>query len=228
MPDESLDLRWMPAGAEPATTVLVLPGGGYMVHADHEAEPVAAWLNGLGYHAAVLRYRVAPHRHPAPLDDARAALRELRTRPEVGRLGVLGFSAGGHLAGCCCTLDDCCERPDFGVLCYPVVTFVGPDAHTGSRLHLLGEDATPTDHERWSVQNRVDADTPPLFLWHTAADEPVPPTNTLRLATALAEHGVPFEAHIFERGRHGLGLVADEPAEVAAWTDACAAWLRRR
>ena len=148
-------------------------------------------------------------------------------------LGVLGFSAGGHLAGCCCTMLD--PPPDFGVLCYPVVAMTGEHHHAGSRHHLLGPDATDANAATLNLHDRVTPTTPPMFLWHTAADEPVPATNTLLLAAALAKHHIPFEAHVYERGRHGLGLVdatgptaTDQPPEVAAWKDACAAWLTRR
>jgi acetyl esterase/lipase len=219
--------------ARPA--VLVLPGGGYVRQADHEAEPVAEWLAALNLHAVVLRYRLAPHRHPAPLDDARAALRRLRAG-ELGvavdphAVGVLGFSAGGHLAATLSTVGDddgatgASARPDFAILCYPVISFE-EDTHEGSVEALLGPGATPEARRALSADRLVTAATPPTFLWHTADDEAVPVTNALRYATALYRAGVPASLHVYPHGRHGLGLAPGEPG-AQRWTAECAAWLR--
>ncbi len=244
----ALDWTLHPAGDDVAPTVLVLPGGAYARLAPHEGEPVAEWLNGLGIHAAVLRYTTGYQTWPRPLQDARAALRALRTGTadlpvDRRRVGVLGFSAGGHLAGLLAT--DSPEargadpstfagRPDAAILAYPVTdlreTMLGrlPNLHTTSAENLLGEDAAEELRADLSVPTRV---TPPeeeampdLFLWTTSDDAGVPPLHALSLMTSLAVAGVPFEAHVFRSGRHGLGLAAEEP-EVAQWTGLAERWL---
>src|SRR6478609_6538830 len=183
------------AGARPA--ILVLPGGGYARQADHEAEPVAEWLASLGIHAFVLRYRVSPDRHPAPLEDAKEAMLYIRSGPhglavDHERVGVLGFSAGGHLAATLSTaaatgnrdLDVDAAVPDLSVLCYPVVSLVR-DMHQGSVDNLLGE-LPPSDLlAALSAELNVTARTPPAFLWHTADDDAVPVGNSLDYAKAL-------------------------------------------
>jgi acetyl esterase/lipase len=153
------------------------------------------------------------------------------------RVGVLGFSAGGHLASTLAThwelgrpassdpLEWESSRPDAQILCYPVITF-GPHRHEGSMVALLGEDPPAYRRELLSNELQVKADTPPAFIWHTADDEAVPVENSLLFAGALRARGVPFELHIFPHGRHGLGLAEDDAA-VGAWTGLCAAWLRR-
>ncbi len=216
-------LRSTAPGRRPA--VLVLPGGGYRRTAAHEAEPVGAWLAGLGLHAVVLHYRVAPHRHPAPLDDARRALDWLRGGghgPDVdpGRVGVLGFSAGGHLAA---TLANQSSPPDLSILAYPVISLVD-EPHEGSVDALLGPGASPERRAAHSADRTVSAATPPAFVWHTADDAAVPVGHSLRYAAALAAAGVPVELHVFPRGPHGVGLATDRPA-LAGWTDLCERWL---
>ncbi len=232
MPDASehgLDLAVVPsslAGRRPAA--LVLPGGGYVRHADHEGGPVADWLAGLGLHAFVLRYRVDPHRHPAPLDDARRALAWIRRGAhglavDPHRVGVVGFSAGGHLAASLANDD---RPPDLTVLAYPVISFVDAP-HEGSVAALLGPDADAAGRAEHSADRHVSPRTPPAFVWHTADDASVPVGHALRYASALADAGVPVELHVFPSGRHGLGLAPDLP-DVARWTDLCEAWLRSR
>lgn len=218
-------------GLGPGPAVVVCPGGGYRRHAAHEGEPVARWLNGLGIAAFVLEYRVAPHRHPAPLEDALEAIRLVRARADewrvdAARVGILGFSAGGHVAASAGTLAGETGRPDLMVLCYPVITF-REHHHQGSMLNLLGEDPSEASRLALSLETRVTAQTPPTFLWHTAEDASVPVQNSLLFAEALAWQGVPFELHVFPRGRHGLGLATEEPL-VSSWTGLCAAWLRSR
>jgi len=231
----------LPGAARAA--VVVCPGGGYGRRAPHEGEPVARWLNGLGIAAFVLDYRVAPHRHPGPLEDAQRAIRTVRAgaerwRVDPARVGILGFSAGGHLAATAATrfdegdpaapdpLDRPSARPDLAVLCYPVVTF-GAHRHEGSMTNLLGADPPAEARAALSAERQVGARTPPTFLWHTAEDAAVPVQNSLLQAGALAEQGIPFELHVFPRGRHGLGLAADDPV-VGAWPGLCAAWLREQ
>ncbi len=224
----------------PAPAIVVCPGGGYAMRAAHEAEPIARWLNTLGIAACVLDYRVAPHQHPAPLSDAQRAIRLVRShaadwRINPAQVGMLGFSAGGHLVATAGThfdngvskATDAVERqgcrPDLLVLCYPVISF-GPQGHHGSMVNLLGADPPADLRADLSNETRVTADTPPTFLWHTADDEGVPVANSLLFAQALASHGVHFELHVFAQGRHGLGLALEDP-RVGAWTGLCARWL---
>ncbi|WP_425862864.1 alpha/beta hydrolase [Arthrobacter sp. TWP1-1] len=220
---------------------LVLPGGGYHRQADHEGAPVARWLNSLGLNAVVLFYAVAPEYpgkalHPAPLNDAQETLRWLRSGEsglaiDVTRIGVLGFSAGGHLAATLSTGAGGAtnaDRPDLAILAYPVISLVS-HCHQGSVDALLGPDAAWELRRALSAELALDAATPPTFLWHTADDGAVPVANSLDYAAALARHDVSFELHIFPQGRHGLGLAVDDgeagrhPA--AEWTNRCEAWL---
>ncbi|OXM85306.1 alpha/beta hydrolase [Paenibacillus rigui] len=229
--------------SEPAAAVIVCPGGGYVRRANHEGEPVALWLNSLGISAFVVHYRVAPYKHPNPLMDAQRAIRTVRNQArqwnvDPGRVGILGFSAGGHLASSAGVhfdqgrpdAEDPIERessrPDLLVLCYPVISF-GPDAHKGSQVNLLGEEADTSLLELMSTERQVTEETPPAFLWHTADDASVPVENSILFASALSRNKVPFELHVFESGRHGLGLAEDLP-EVRAWTDVCANWLKKQ
>ncbi len=221
--------------------VIVLPGGGYVGHADYEGEPVARWLNSIGYCAFVLNYRVAPYRHPWPLADVQRAVRCVRHQHErwgvePDRIGVLGFSAGGHLAGCAGILrlkayealdetDAVDPRPDFMVLCYPVISF-GPYRHDGSMRNLLGDDPDPDLRRILSLETSVDSHSAPAFLWHTANDDLVPVQNSLLLADALARSSVPCELHVFPDGAHGAAMAADR-ADLRVWTTLCEAWLQR-
>nr|QNG42784.1 Est-824 [synthetic construct] len=215
----------------PRPTVLVLPGGGYHHHGEHEGQPIAEWLTGLGLHAVVLRYPVAPQRHPAPVQAAEAAVRWIRTGDhhlEVDRtsVGVVGFSAGGHLAATLCTTAEPPDRPDFAVLGYPVTSF-HHDAHEGAVESLLGPQAPADERRRLSAEEHVHPSVPPTFLWHTADDASVPVAHSLRYTDSLARAGVDVELHVYPHGRHGLGLAIGEPV-VGAWTEACVAWLRSR
>ncbi len=225
--------------------IVVCPGGGYMNLASHEAEPVAHWLTSLGVTAFLLRYRVAPHaRHPAMLADAQRAVRTVRAHTQrwhvdPQRIGILGFSAGGHLASTAATLFDAGDqnavdpverassRPDVAILIYPVITLEEPFAHAGSRTNLLGETPEPHLVRGLSSHLQVSPATPPTFLVHGAEDASVPCENSLLMALALRQAGVPFELHIYERGAHGFGLQATAPG-VSPWTERCAEWLRVR
>ncbi|MFL0711573.1 MAG: alpha/beta hydrolase [Microcella pacifica] len=214
--------------------IIVLPGGGYGHHADHEGEPVAQWLRSLGLTASVLHYPVLT-RHPGPIDAVRARVAELRA-DGVERLGILGFSAGGHLAGHAAmsrpgALSATRSLVDAAILCYPVVSMQLP-THAGSRHNLIGQWAAPWTRCALSVDRMVTRDAPPTFLWHTAEDAAVPVEHTYRLAAALAAHAVPHEVHVYPHGRHGLGLVAgvpdgEEAGTAADWMAACARWLRQ-
>jgi len=230
---------YLPAGTARGV-VIVCPGGGYRMLAPHEGEPIARWLNGLGIAAFVLEYRVAPHRHPVPLGDMQRAIRLVRSRAAewglAGQpLGVLGFSAGGHLAASAGVFGDdgdaasadpvarTSSRPDALVLCYAVISF-NRARHQGSIENLLGPDATDEQIAALSLETLVTPATPPTFLWHTADDEKVPVQNSLLFAGALGRAGVPFALHVYPHGRHGLGLATSDPV-VGSWTALCASWL---
>ena len=220
--------------------VLVLPGGGHGVLADHESEPIARAWNARGFDAAVLRYRLgsAGHRHPRMLQDARLALLTVRQHPAFSarRWAILGFSAGGHLASTLLVhhdqdlepgqAADPAARPDAGILCYPVIE-MEHDArrHAASRDNLLGHDAPEALRRQLSTWRHVSPQTPPTFLWHTADDAAVPMSNSLQFAQACRDAGVPTELHVYESGRHGLGL--GEGTAVEGWFDLACAFLQR-
>ncbi|MBA3974851.1 MAG: alpha/beta hydrolase [Candidatus Solibacter sp.] len=224
---------WLAAKPNGAA-VLVCPGGGYGALAmDHEGKQIAEWYNALGVSAFILKYRLGPrYRHPAPLDDARRAMRMIRERaPKLGidaaRVGVMGFSAGGHLASTLSTHYQQGERPDFAVLCYPVISFTTRYAHSGSMRNLLG--APPDPALVWDLSNelKVTAETPPTFLFHTNADAGVPPENSILYYMALRRVGVPAEMHIYQEGRHGVGLAQKDPV-LSTWPDRLKDWLKVR
>ncbi len=222
--------------------VVVCPGGGYAGHAGHEGKPIAEWLNGLGITAVVLHYRVAPHsKHPAMLQDAARAIRTVRANAEAwkidpNRVGVLGFSAGGHLASTIATHFDAgnseppdpverlSSRPDRAILIYPVISLVTPYTHGGSKRNLIGENPSQELAESLSSELQVTKETPPTFLAHTDQDAAVPPENSLLFALALRKAKVPMELHVFEKGQHGLGL-GREGYAFSEWPNLCAKWL---
>lgn len=227
------------------TAVVVCPGGGYGALAmDHEGVQVAKWLNSLGISAFVLKYRLGPkYRHPTMIDDAQRAIRTVRTRAaslhvQEDRIGIWGFSAGGHLASTAAThcdagdpsaadpIDRAGSRPDFAILSYPVIS-LGEFAHVGSRNNLLGKNPDPKLVEDLSNDRRVTPQTPPTFLFHTTADAAVPVENSVRFYLALRKAGVPAELHIFQNGPHGVGL-APTDATLSAWPVLLANWLRER
>jgi acetyl esterase/lipase len=235
-----------PAERAVPTGVVVCPGGGYAKLAmDHEGRQVAEWLNSLGVAAFVLKYRLGPrYRHPAPLEDAKRALRLVRSRAgefriAPDRIGVWGFSAGGHLASTLATHFDAGNpaaadpiervscRPDFAILAYPVISFASEYAHKGSRRNLLGDNPDPALVENLSNEKQVTAQTPPTFLFHTNEDQGVPAENSVLFYLALRRAGVPAELHIYERGRHGVGLAPDDPV-LSSWPQRLADWLRVR
>jgi acetyl esterase/lipase len=231
---------FLPPGSGPHPAIVVCPGGGYGGRADHEGEPIARWLASLGVAGLVVAYRVSPYRHPVPLTDAQRAIRLARARAgewrlDPRRLGILGFSAGGHLAASAATMFDAgvsdhidpverqSSRPDAVVLCYPVITF-GEYRNDGTMNNLFGENPTIDQRRAFSLETRVTADTPPTFIWHTSDDGCVPVENALLFAQALGRQHVPFALHVYPNGPHGLGLAGDHP-HVAQWTTACADWL---
>ena len=221
--------------------IVVCPGGGYGGLAGHEGRPIAEWLNGLGITAVVLHYRVAPSKHPAMLQDAARAIRTVRANAEAWkvdpkRVGVIGFSAGGHLASTIATHFDAgnpeatdpverfSSRPDRTILIYPVISLVTPYTHSGSKRNLIGENPSQELAESLSSELQVTKDTPPTFLAHTDEDGPVPAENSLLFALALRKAKVPMELHVFEKGQHGLGLGRDGYA-FSEWPNLCAKWL---
>ena len=227
--------------------IVICPGGGYgNLAMDHEGAQIGRWLNDNGIAAFICDYR---HRgkgygHPAPLDDAQRAIRTVRSRAkefgvDPAKIGILGFSAGGHLTSTALTHFDAGDpksddaimrvssRPDFGILCYPVIAFDQPFTHKGSQKNLLGENAPADLVASLSNERQVIDQTPPCFLWHTWEDKGVPPENSLSFYSALVAHKVPAELHIYEKGRHGLGLAKDTPG-TSAWPAACLTWLKGR
>ncbi|MDC7241593.1 MAG: alpha/beta hydrolase [Spirochaetales bacterium] len=232
--------------------ILICPGGGYTRTSPREAEPVAMAYNREGFHALILHYRVAPHRHPQPLLDLSNTMALLRQNAgDLGvdpeRIAVCGFSAGGHLTaslgvfwdreylqnGICSSPG--LNRPDALILSYPVITS-GEHAHRGSFENLLGEEAAPSDLEKMSLEKQAGPQTPPCFIWHTADDQAVPVENSLLFAGALRKKDIPFELHIYPSGPHGLSLATKETDEsedgsmtiphVAGWLDLSARWFR--
>ncbi|MBO4883684.1 MAG: alpha/beta hydrolase [Clostridia bacterium] len=215
--------------------VVVVPGGGYCMKADHEGRAIAEMINEAGVAAYVLDYRVKPCHYLAPLSDAKRAIRLVRSMG-YEKVAILGFSAGGHLCCAAATLydagdpdaDDPVERlssrPDGFIPCYAVVSFTA-FRHQGSVDALLGEKKTDYALLRhFSAELNVTPDTPPAFIWHTSPDPGVPVENSLNLASALSHAGVPFELHVFPVGGHGLGLAPNEP-RVAQWAGQCQKWL---
>jgi acetyl esterase/lipase len=238
-----------PADKAVGTAVVVCPGGGYGALAvDHEGKQVAAWLNERGVAAFILRYRIATPKRPAPLYPApmldvqrairtvRANAKEYGIRPD--RIGVWGFSAGGHLASTAAThfdagspdssdsIDRVSCRPDFAILAYPVITMEAA-THGGSRRNLLGADPDPKLVELMSNEKQVTKETPPTFLFHTDDDKAVPVMNSVLFFTALKKNGVPAEMHIYVHGNHGVGLAPNDPV-LSTWPERLETWLKGR
>ena len=199
--------------------LLVLPGGGYGMCSEREAEPIALHFLPEGFNVFVLTYSVAPHRFPSQITEVAAAMELIYQNAEkwncdTSKIAVMGFSAGGHLAAHYSTMYDCKEvrevfadskRPDASVLCYPVITSDFTTTHQGSFINLSGHDTlTPQEAEYFSCEKQVKETTPPAFLWHTAEDNVVPVENSLLYAKALAKYKIPFELHIYPHGGHGL------------------------
>ncbi|UCG59824.1 MAG: alpha/beta hydrolase [Phycisphaerales bacterium] len=227
--------------------VVICPGGGYgFLAMDHEGHQVARWLNSFGVAGFILKYRHrrsgAGYGHPAPLQDAQRAVRTVRGRAkewgvDPGRIGILGFSAGGHLAssagthfhkrygGAADPIDRVSCRPDFMILLYPVISLTEWFTHTGSRRNLLGKDPDRKLVKSLSNEKRVTPETPPTFLVHTYEDKGVPAENSLYFYLALRKAKVPAEMHIFQKGRHGFGLGSNS-GPVSRWPDLCADWMR--
>jgi acetyl esterase/lipase len=242
----TLTLYRLNARSVSGTAVIVAPGGGYVNLAmNHEGRQVANWFNSLGVTAFVLKYRLGPkYHHPIELGDAQRAIRLVRSRAqEFGilpdRIGMMGFSAGGHLTASAGThfdagspsapdpIDRVSSRPDFMILAYPVISFDPAIAHMGSMRALLGDQPDPKLAQLMSNELQVTAQTPPTFLFHTNADTGVPAENSIRFYLALRTAKVPAELHVFQNGPHGVGLAMSDSA-LQAWPTLLAGWLRTR
>ena len=204
---------------------------------------MANWLNAMGITAFVLKYRVGPkYHHPVELWDAQRAIRMVRARATdfgvmPNKIGILGFSAGGHLASTAETrfdagnpsaadpVDRVSSRPDFAILAYPVISFVADYAHTGSRDNLLGKNASPELAKELSAEFHVTPQTPPTFLWSSSTDDVVPPENSVAFYLALLKAKVPAELHIFADAPHGVGLDLRNPS-VGMWSQLVLQWLK--
>src|SRR3954452_18266188 len=213
--------RSMSSGS--GTHLIVLPGGGYATHAANEGAPIVSWLKGLGVRASVFRYPLLV-RHPEPLHALRAEIHRLRDGG-AERIGLIGFSAGGHLGGLAALAPgaDRDQAVDFAVLGY-AITSMETETYRPARLILLGEDATPELRRATSLDALVTPSSPPFFLWHTAEDAYVPPEHTYRLAASLAADRVPHAVHLFAHGPHSLGL-AQRAGGADAWTTLAASWI---
>lgn len=236
----------------PSPAVVILPGGGYRGHAmDHEGYQFAEWFKSLGISSAICTYRLrgkgnsgAGYGHPHPMQDAQRAIQSLRARADElnidpQRIGVIGFSAGGHLCSTVSThflegdpsstdpIERVSSRPDFSILCYPVIAFDKPYTHKGSQRNLLGESPNATLIESLSNERQVTESTPPTFLFHTSEDKVVPAENSVQYYLSCVHHGVPVELHIFPKGRHGLGLARDQEG-ASQWPALCIQWLERQ
>ncbi|VTT97064.1 endo- -beta-xylanase : Alpha/beta hydrolase OS=Solibacter usitatus (strain Ellin6076) GN=Acid_1173 PE=4 SV=1: Peptidase_S9 [Gemmataceae bacterium] len=235
--------------------VVICPGGGYgFLAMDHEGKQVAEFLNGLGVHAFVLKYRITGKDRPgpllaAPLADAQRAIRTVRAKAadfgvDPKRVGIWGFSAGGHLASTAGThfdaglaegdaIDKTSSRPDFLILAYPVVSMEPGVTHGGSRKNLLGDKPDDKLVELYSNEKQVTKETPPTFIFHTSADTAVVPENAVRFYLACKKAGVPIEMHIYEKGKHGVGLGRDPKwtggeKSVETWPDRLGEWMKAR
>lgn len=227
------------SAAASGAAMVILPGGGYGGLAPHEGKGYAEWLVTNGISCFVVKYRLGAHgyRHPRMLEDAARAVRLVRSRAaqwaiDPKRVGIMGSSAGGHLASTLLThfasgqpdaadaVERQSSRPDLGILCYPVIT-MGTNTHAGSKNNLLGKDPDPELVKLLSNELQVTKDTPPCFIWHTWEDNAVKVENSLEFAAALRKAGVPFDLHIYAKGAHGLGLGENHP-----WAQDCIFWLK--
>jgi len=254
LPDETFEGGWYrhvnspsmtyvtPAPDRPSgTAVIICPGGGYGGLAwDREGIQYARWLSGLGVSSFILKYRLGDYGHPAPLQDVLRAVRLVRRNAEEyginpERIGIMGSSAGGHLAASASTLfdhtdgrtgdalDTVSARPDFAILMYPVISMADGVTHNGSRRNLIGEPPRGSLFELMSLENQVTANTPPTLIIHTQPDQAVPVENAIRYFQALTRHEVPGELYVFTTGSHGMGIrpglgtASDWPARAAEW-----------
>ncbi len=244
----SLTAYFPPPSQSGGAAIVICPGGGYAELADYEGKDYALWLNERGIAAFVLKYRLGSngYRHASITLDAARAIRLVRSGApgwglDINRIGIMGSSAGGHLAsttlvhfdqgrkGSADPVECASSRPDFGILCYPVIT-MGPKGEPGTRRNLLGLDPKAKDIEFLSSEKHVTGATPPCFLWHTQDDEVVALENTLCFAVALHHHKVPISLHVYPSGPHGLGLglkgyTPGDKRTLHPWTRELEGWL---
>lgn len=245
-----LDIYHAKGANRTGAAVVICPGGGYRILAyNHEGRDVARWLNNNGITGIILRYRMFPYRHPVPMMDVQRALQTARSKADdwaldPGRIGVLGFSAGGHLASTAAVHHKAADpdsddpikrvssRPDFAVLIYPVVT-MRAWMHGGSRRNLLGQEPSDNLIALLSNEEQVDANTPPAFLVHSKDDRVVKIKNSEMFLAALKKHDVPGELMVFDTGGHGYGLGrasnnTDKTHETDAWPKRCIEWFNEQ
>ena len=245
--EPTLTLTRPAADVATQTAVIICPGGGYGgLSMEKEGRQIAKWLNSFGITALVLRYRHhgTGHMYPVPIEDGQRAVRTVRSRAaewniDPDKIGVMGFSAGGHLASTLGThfdagdsaatdpIDRVSSRPDFLLLCYPVITMTAPYMHKGSRDNLIGHDPDPDLARSMSSELQVTAQTPPTFIFQTDADAAVPAENSVAFYLALRKAGVPAELHVYQNGEHGIDLANDVPG-TNDWPERCKAWMKVR
>jgi len=230
----------------PMAAMIICPGGAYGHLAAHEGKVYALWLNDLGIAGYVLQYRLGPqYHHPAMLQDVTRAMQLVRAHAsewgiDPKRIGIIGSSAGGHLAATLAThftdadasatdpVERVSSRPDIAILCYPVITLEEPFMHKGSLINLLGTNPPPGLVEELSAEQHVTSNTPPCFIWTTFEDKTVPAENSFMFAEALRKAHVPFDFHVYQHGGHGQGLGSHEydPSKFLPWVSDCAYWLK--
>lgn len=221
--------------------IIVIPGGGYNHRSEKEGKQISEWLNCIGINSFVLNYRVAPYKHPVEITDAKRAIRYIRFycdkfNIKSDKIGVMGFSSGGHLA---CNIsehfdefdfniydeiDNINARPDICILCYPVITLIKEFMHSASRKLLVGDDEKLA--LKLSCEENVNKNTPPMFIWHTFEDGSVDVLNSIEMGKALSKNNIPFELHIFPDGKHGLNFAKDIEG-TKQWSYLCKNWLER-
>ncbi len=234
---------WPAVDKANGAAVVIFPGGGYVRLAiDHEGHDIAKWFAARGVAAFVVKYRMQEYGFPAPLLDGLRAVRQVRKHADEwgidpAKVGVMGFSAGGHLAASVATrsdftfalddpLGDISARPDFAILGYPVIALYGPDAHAGSRKALLGENPDPKKLHDNSLQFQVTDKVPPVFMLHGIGDQAVPVGNSLAFFSEVQKHNKQSELHIYQTSIHGVGMIQGQ-GSVSSWPDALERWLQQ-